>query len=770
VNLLGFQSPANIQGTELNLDAIFFYKKPAGYIKPTYPVEPVCTGGKAGELTFRLDSRPHTGSDTKLKIECTFSNYFANSLFVKLKLNGVEVAGQWKPAGVDPQNSQRYLITVPAAEISDWKEGAILDLSFSYNGETVNTITSGSNSGKPILHQTGTGVEINDVTYLPDSITNGSNFYIISMDTEHETSIGAQKVKEKNLLNDIEIWPDGRSLVGGNRSGRNAWGVAGSSWVSFDVVNDKSGGTFVTVPNSENFPGGMPNLKDITDNPDDYYFHFAIKSPLNQHQAGWTLIFYSDSTPATANGGGLQYYIGPEKETVRGMAWLGNYTHNDEWQHFEIPVSQMVARGYKWNGPFSAGVKKNLIGFYSPGNTEGTELNLDAIFFYRKPAGHIKPSYPVEPVFTEGAAQHIDFKLNSRSEDKMNIVCTVKGLLQQDFVLSNASVKLELNGVAVAGRWTMTTPSTLGNGQTYFITIYASEVQGWKENAILGLNFCYQTVNNGIVENNNVITEGPNSGKPILHKIGTGVAITGIDLPDSITAGSDFYIIYMNEEIEAILGTKVRQKTLLSDIDIWNGNMTAGTWYDSDVDAWGMTVTKPWLSLKTTNDKWNGGAIVAVDADRVASLKNITDHPDDYYLHFAVKKQLQPQWWVFSLYSYEKDPFSWKKEDNLKENVRYYVGANDPYVGEMIHDIFNFESLPAIYHLGNYADSKWSHFEIPVSELCSHGYKWTPPVVADKGRIYLFGFRQSNGSLIADDNYGGQIEMDAIFFYKKPAK
>jgi hypothetical protein len=68
---------------------------------------------------------------------------------------------------------------------------------------------------------------------------------------------------------------------------------------------------------------------------------------------------------------------------LRVAVFLGNYEHNGEWQHFEIPFSQLVLRGYEWGRPFADSVQY-LLGFQSPANVARTELNLDAIFFYKK--------------------------------------------------------------------------------------------------------------------------------------------------------------------------------------------------------------------------------------------------------------------------------------------------------------------------------------------------------------------------------------------------
>jgi hypothetical protein len=50
------------------------------------------------------------------------------------------------------------------------------------------------------------------------------------------------------------------------------------------------------------------------------------------------------------------------------------------------------------------------------------------------------------------------------------------------------------------------------------------------------------------VNNNKVIASSATNGKPILHWTGDGFEY---DLPDDISNGSDFYIIYMDPASEA---------------------------------------------------------------------------------------------------------------------------------------------------------------------------------------------------------------------------
>jgi hypothetical protein len=773
VYLLGFQSPATVPGTELNLDAVFFYKKPSGYAAPPpAPQEPVFNEGKAAAINFNINSR----SLNKLQIEC-ISDVSVRDAFVGLELNGVRLAGQWKPIITDPVNgTTRYLITIPAREIHGWRKGAVLGLNFGYlptGGGYVSdnkVITAeGENHGLPILHRIGDGVAVN-MTNLPDSIGLGSDFYIIYMDSVNEASLETQTA-EKSMLRSIDIWADENqtaTLTGSSRSGVNAWGI-GKSWVALDVAESAAtagwnGGAIVAVLNSDDFPSRVPNLKPVTDNPADYCFHFAVKSPATQPDAGWTLIFYSDSTPGDA---GLKYYVGPD--TVRsafGLPWLGNYAHDGQWHHFEIPVSQLVERGYKWGGPLSAANGRvYLLGFQSPANVPGTELNLDAVFFYKKPSGYaMPPPTPQEPVFNEGKAGAINFKINSRLLNELQIECI------SDVSVSDAFVGLELNGVRLAGQWKPVITDPVNNTTRYLITIPAREIHGWKKGAVLGLNFGYLPTGGGYVNDNKVITaEGGNHGLPILHRIGDGVAVNMTNLPDSIGHGSDFYIILMDKVSQDALGAKVKEPMMMRDYDVWPDGKTLEATNYSGINAFGEPYSAPdvvWTAFKVTqiatNYGWNGGAIVGkLDEyeNGPPNLKDITDNPGDYYFHFAIKSpEGQSDAGCVLIFFSDGTPTT-----TGGGGLKYYFGTKGSINGV----------VGGATKLGNYThNGEWQHIEIPVSRLVSDGYKWDGPIrvwektedLAVLNRPILLGFQQ-------DENIAGyEINLDAIFFYKKPAQ
>ena len=152
-------------------------------------------------------------------------------------------------------------------------------------------------------------------------------------------------------------------------------------------------------------------------------------------------------------------------------------------------------------------------------------LSIYAIDFSgnRSEAKTVKVQTGEQTMFTEGTAKAISFKLDSRSLTELAIECT-----SNDFI-GDAFVKMEINGVSLAPKeWKATINQATGT-KTYRITVPAGDVPGWAKDAVLALNLGYIVMPIGnwghYVTENSVITEGPNTGLPILHKIGTGVDI-----------------------------------------------------------------------------------------------------------------------------------------------------------------------------------------------------------------------------------------------------
>jgi hypothetical protein len=210
----------------------------------------------------------------------------------------------------------------------------------------------------------------------------GTDYHLIFLDAISFSQLGGEEVGTRVTQdlrpNDVDrffqIWPDGTSYSTNTAtSGLNAMGQP-EGWMPLIVGTIGWSGA-----------GFLIQTGDIRGIDASYTFHMAIKSPTNQQQAGHLLTFVSDNL-------NVELYFGPEGHELNNAArFYSNYEHNGEWQHFDIPVSYLIERGWVWTTPLTrvnddGTIGANVVTWLSNGNPTGTELNFDALFFYKKKA------------------------------------------------------------------------------------------------------------------------------------------------------------------------------------------------------------------------------------------------------------------------------------------------------------------------------------------------------------------------------------------------
>lgn len=123
--------------------------------------------------------------------------------------------------------------------------------------------------------------------------------------------------------------------------------------------------------------------KEIIANPNEYFLHLAIKSTnTGNHQ------FYTFNNQSTS------FAIGTT--TIEAGDVIGNFTRDGEWYEFNIPMANFVT-ALNTIGDFP--VEGNILCVLS-GGQKGSELNLDAVYFYKKAESENPPIDSEEP---EGA-------------------------------------------------------------------------------------------------------------------------------------------------------------------------------------------------------------------------------------------------------------------------------------------------------------------------------------------------------------------------------
>lgn len=169
-----------------------------------------------------------------------------------------------------------------------------------------------------------------------------------------------------NSVNNLYVWASGETYSAGDGTGVNFFGN-NEGYVSLTVVapDGWSGCGFnVGAANISK----MKELRDaIVASPDDFYLHLAMKATTTgNHQ------FYTFAEKAAS------FAVGTA--TIEAGAVIGDFTRDGAWHEFDVPMAQFAAALSKVNIP-DAGL--DIFSCLS-GAQAGSQLNLDAVYFYKK--------------------------------------------------------------------------------------------------------------------------------------------------------------------------------------------------------------------------------------------------------------------------------------------------------------------------------------------------------------------------------------------------
>lgn len=233
----------------------------------------------------------------------------------------------------------------------------------------VDGLITAISEGTTIISATAKGITkmcVVNVTEEGTAEVKGSQIWPILMDgVTYEAN--QSKVVASFQWNDVDqflyIWEN--TYVAGEAAGMNAMGNA-EGYTSLVVgTAGWSGAGYNLNEGSE----GMTKCRELRDaivaNPDQYFLHFAIKST---DQGSHT--FYFMNTDAT------MFVLGTP--FTGGMA-IENFTRDGKWYHYDIPLAQFATA--LANADLSKGA--NIFVMLS-GGTPGVQLNLDAVYFYKK--------------------------------------------------------------------------------------------------------------------------------------------------------------------------------------------------------------------------------------------------------------------------------------------------------------------------------------------------------------------------------------------------
>ncbi|TZF86006.1 hypothetical protein FW774_02795 (plasmid) [Pedobacter sp. BS3] len=202
----------------------------------------------------------------------------------------------------------------------------------------------------------------------------GSNYYLLSMDSETEAKISSKVVKDyrpndSNLF--LYVWENTYSA--GTPSGPNSFGAV-APWTSLVVAAPAGWSGFGISPDVDGHPGGAQ--LDLSGVGNDYVLHLAMKSKDNATHvvALWD-----------ASGTDYRVAIGPAAFNDAGAGRITpaytDFTRDGEWHHIEIPISEFTKQGliYRPGNPITTG---NVFSMLS-GGVAGKTLDIDGVFIYK---------------------------------------------------------------------------------------------------------------------------------------------------------------------------------------------------------------------------------------------------------------------------------------------------------------------------------------------------------------------------------------------------
>lgn len=307
------------------------------------------------------------------------NKFFATALAV-LALVGLTACEQ-KNQPTEPLELTESSVTLKVGETHQLVANVAVE-SWTSSNEAVATVANGLvtavSAGNAIISATAAGVTKTCVVLVEAEGTGGGEtaskikgtkiwpviLDAVTAEANAAKIAGDLRVDETN--NFLYIWPDGTSYNAGEATGLNFHGN-NEGYVALTVGTIGWSGLGFCLGDAS--AAAAEELRQlIVANPDKYYLHLAIKATTpGNHQ------FYTFGSNTTS------FAIGTA--TIEVGAVIGDFTRNGAWHEFDVPMANFAGALAAIN--FATLVDKNIFCALS-GAATGSQLNLDAIYFYEK--------------------------------------------------------------------------------------------------------------------------------------------------------------------------------------------------------------------------------------------------------------------------------------------------------------------------------------------------------------------------------------------------
>ncbi len=202
----------------------------------------------------------------------------------------------------------------------------------------------------------------------------GSDYFIFQMDDITYGKIASKVVadfRRNDVTNFLYIWEN--TYAAGSTQGLNFYGEP-EGWLSLDVLNVGWSGCAYSVSDLEL----LNKLSAIMEEPENYYFHIAIKSTDNASH-----LLFLDGTAGSA-----KICIGESAFVDGGTTYqpMAGLKRDGSWNEIEICMADLFTQGLTYGSNNTNAL--NVLGALS-GAVAGTNLQFDAAFIYKKNGGEI---------------------------------------------------------------------------------------------------------------------------------------------------------------------------------------------------------------------------------------------------------------------------------------------------------------------------------------------------------------------------------------------
>lgn len=271
-----------------------------------------------------------------------------------------------EPAGaaeVTWESSNTAVATVDGGVVTGVAEGTAI-IAASADGKTASCIVTVVAEGSGDENENG-----NETPGADHASLQGSEYYIFQLDETNAQKIASKIVADfrpDNNIKNLFIWDE--TYIAGTTQGLNFYGEP-EAWVSLDVLSVGWSGFAYNVEDLEL----LNKLSAIMANPENYYFHIAIKSTDNASH-----LLFLDGTAGSG-----KICVGETAFVDKGVTYqpVAGLTRDGSWNEIEVCMADLVAQGLSYGNSNTAAL--NVFGALS-GGVAGTNLQFDAAFIYKK--------------------------------------------------------------------------------------------------------------------------------------------------------------------------------------------------------------------------------------------------------------------------------------------------------------------------------------------------------------------------------------------------